>query len=140
MRDTGWDLCGSPCITGAATVVAVWPGPLPGRSGARDDVVGRMSRFRDAFESRTVVVHTAWATGWTGLFVVLAVTVGGDRPQIWWGLAVAVLVGLSHLLLRVGRWADRRGAANAITRRVTRMAWWLPVALVVFVLLDAVGI
>lgn len=116
-------------------------GSVAGEVGGRDDdVVGRMSLVREAFESRPVAVHTAWATGWTGLFVVLTVTVGEDRPQAWWVLAVAVLVGLSHLLFRVGRWADHRGAANAMTRRATWMAWWLPVALPVFVLLDAVGV
>lgn len=90
-----------------------------------------------AYESHHVGVHTTWASAWTGVLLVLAAVVGGDPPRLWWLLVVPVLMGMFHLLFRVGRWADRRGASNALSRRATRAAWGLPVAVPVFVVLEA---
>lgn len=97
-----------------------------------------MGMLRRAFESHHLAAHTTWAAVWTGVFFLLAVVLEGDQPRPWWVLAVAVMLGIYHLLFRVGRWADRIGQSNSMARRATRLAWIFPVAFPVFVVWEAV--
>lgn len=73
---------------------------------------------------------------WTVVFAVLAITVAGDSARSL--LALPLLLGLYHLLFRLGRWADRRDASNPLSRRATALAWLFPVAFPVFIVVDAV--
>lgn len=98
-----------------------------------------MGKLRAAIESHDVVVHTVWASVWTGVLLVLTIVLRHEQPQAVWVLALLVLVGMYHVLFRTGRWADRRGAPNALTRRSTWLAWLFPVAFPAFVVWEAVA-
>lgn len=92
----------------------------------------------DVVESHDVAVHTFWAVAWTGVLAIVAATIGNERPQLHWLLSGAALLIMFHVLLRVGRWAQRRGTPNVWTRRCTVFAWLLPAAFPAFAVWNAV--
>lgn len=87
-----------------------------------------MERLRGVVAQHGVVVHLSWAVAWTGVFAAVAIVIGGDDPQGHWVLLGLVLVGMSHLLFQVGRWAERAGRPNPLARRSAVFAWLLPVS------------
>lgn len=92
----------------------------------------------DVVESHDVTVHTIWAVAWTGVLAIVAATIGNERPQLHWLLSGAALMIMFHVLLRVGRWAQRRDTPNVWTRRCTVFAWLLPAAFPAFAVWNAV--